>query len=159
MKPHAKSPSWDAVLASSPLNREAATVTSESREEHGFWRENCDQYHQDAPHELMSGERLAARQTAPTFSDLTGQRFNRFVVRGIAELQTKQKGNPLWAVRCDCGAYTLRRSKALRCGDHDRQMCAVCDHLNEIRRGKVPGIDNSNRKRAEVREQFRERKT
>lgn len=155
MRPQMKSPSWEAVLASAPLNREAATVVGESREEHGFWRENDDPYHQDVPHPLMTGSRLAMRLRQPQFTDLTGRRIDRLLVRGLAEYQTRKGGNPLWAVRCDCGAYTLRRAKTLS-QDSDEQMCGTCHHMQEVRRGDVIGIDNSNRKRAEVREKFRE---
>lgn len=46
-----------------------------------------------------------------TFPDLAGERFNVFVVLGLAGRDSR--GYPLWHVRCDCGRTHLSPSSAI----------------------------------------------
>ena len=67
--------------------------------------------------------------------DLTGQRFGRFIVKGLAP--KKDSNSPAaWVVRCDCGAYEHRKTKALRTLPADQLLCSHCHHLVEIRAGR-----------------------
>lgn len=127
---------WDRILASAPLNREAAVVAGESREPAGFRADNSatDRYLQDGPHPVKRV--LPADQN---FKDLTGQRFGKLVVRGVVE-GTKSNGKnkgTLWAVRCDCSRYTARRQKFLLQGDPERHACVECDYAQEVKAGRV----------------------
>jgi hypothetical protein len=130
---------WDRLLASAPLNREAAIVTGESREPAGFrgCKSDQDSYLQDGPHPVKQ-----TLPNSPSFKDLTGQRFGKLVVRGVVEgskSDGKSKGS-LWAVRCDCSRYTARRQKFLLQGDPDRHACVECDYAAEVKAGKVPSL-------------------
>ena len=141
---------WDRILTSMPLNKEAATVTGESREPVGFRGLNLaekDPWLQDGPHPLRPVP------PHPNLMDLTGIRVGRFLIRGLVEGASKSDTTgALWAVRCDCSAYTARRARSLRkmiANGGERAMCAECDYADQIKRGNKPPImDRSN----EVRE-------
>ena len=120
---------WNRILASAPLNREAAVVTGESREPIGFRKQIKDPYLQDGPHPLRQ------IQQNPQFTDLTGKRFGTLTVRGLAADFKQNSGGAPWAVRCDCGAYTVRRSRGLMSGNTCH--CAECDYREEVKAGRV----------------------
>lgn len=103
---------WDRILSSTPLNREAATVTSGGWE-NGLRKAKADTYERDGPHPTKKPP------NDPSFEDRTGQRFGKFTVLGLvaddpASANARVKSGSLWSVKCDCGTYTARRSKALR---------------------------------------------
>lgn len=123
-------PDWDRILAAAPLNAEAARVTGASREPSGFRKPLTDIYLQDGPHAL----RPVPSPIPPQFEDLTGRRFGALVVRGLADGLSKTSGGAPWAVRCDCGAYTVRRSVGLKTGRSTG--CDVCTHAEQVRQGK-----------------------
>ena len=70
--------------------------------------------------------------------DLTGQRFGRLVVLGLGAVKNQTTRSPQpasWVVRCDCGAFEGRTSKALRKpGDPNRHMCLHCGYLERLKR-------------------------
>lgn len=75
----------------------------------------------------------------PNFQDLTGFRFGRLRVIGLAK-DYKQK----WVCRCDCGKYTLRKSKAVKNPENYGDRCDLCQHhafLIKTRRWKETGKD------------------
>lgn len=120
-------PDWDRILAAAPLNAEAARVTGESREPCGFRGAQTDIYLQDGPHALRP------LPDDPRFEDLTGKRFGSLVVRGLAEGLSQNPGGSAWAVRCDCGAYTVRRSKGLKSGGSTE--CNECHRAAGVKSG------------------------
>ncbi len=124
-------PDWDRILAAAPLNAEAARVTGESREPVGFRKPLADPHLQDGPHLL----RPLPVPPPPDFEDLTGRRFGSLVVRGLVAGVAKNSGGSPWAVRCDCGAYTMRRSQGLKGGNVTA--CNECRHMEEVRQGRV----------------------
>lgn len=65
----------------------------------------------------------------PQFKDLTGVRFGRFLVLGISR---DFGGN--WVVRCDCGKYTTRRSKAILNPNNVQDRCEECRELAHLKR-------------------------
>lgn len=125
------SPDWDRILAAAPLNAEAARVTGESREPCGFRKPVTDIHLQDGPHAL----RPVPSPLPPQFEDLTGRRFGHLVVRGLAAGLVKTSGGAPWAVRCDCGTYTVRRSVGLKTGRSTA--CTECTHAEQVRQGKA----------------------
>lgn len=70
-----------------------------------------------------------AMRLCPTFEDLTGKRFGRFTVLGIAE-----DFNGQWVVRCDCGRYSTRRKKSVLNPKNTQDRCEHCRHLVYLRR-------------------------
>lgn len=60
--------------------------------------------------------------------NLTGVRFGRFTVIGLsAKLVGEAAGKPaMWAVRCDCGNYAKRTSKAVKNPANSVDRCETC---------------------------------
>jgi hypothetical protein len=69
----------------------------------------------------------------PNFQDLTGRRFGRLLVLGLAAIGFDGK-KTRWSCRCTCGKYSTHRGPALSGGHEDR--CHDCD----IKRMATDGI-------------------
>lgn len=135
---------FDAVLASTPLNGNAGSVTSRGTS----WtpKQECppDQMHWTAPPPMIAfteAKRLydSAYNTLP---NLTGEKFGRFTVIGVLD-DYKPKRGLRWVVRCACGDYEARKSKTIRKFQANPRpegegrggdRCHNCDTLLEIRR-------------------------
>ena len=63
-----------------------------------------------------------------TFIDLTGKKFGRFTVLGQARDFQKN-----WVVRCSCGKYTTRTSKAIKNPANNVDSCEHCRHLAHLK--------------------------
>ena len=63
------------------------------------------------------------------FVDLSGQRVGRFTVIGMAS-----QINAMWVVRCDCGRYATRTSKAIKNPNNSSDCCEHCRHLFFLKR-------------------------
>lgn len=63
------------------------------------------------------------------FEDLTGRQFGRFTVIGLARDFKKQ-----WVVRCACGRYSTRHSKAIKNHANEQDRCEHCRHLAYLKR-------------------------
>lgn len=62
--------------------------------------------------------------------DLTGMRFGRFTVQGLAADVTGGR----WSCRCDCGTYALRKTAAITNPQNTQDRCEHCRHLAFLRR-------------------------
>ncbi|WJT09232.1 hypothetical protein [Vibrio harveyi] len=76
---------------------------------------------------------IPTKKTPANAPQLTGIRFGRMTVLGFAIVQTGKKGGS-WVVRCDCGTYTLRRTRAIRNPNNDQDRCEECRHLAHLKR-------------------------
>jgi hypothetical protein len=56
-----------------------------------------------------------------TFVDLTGYRVGRLTVIGLSADFDKK-----WVLRCDCGIYTTRKTKAIKNEKNAHDMCDTC---------------------------------
>ena len=121
---------WDAILASTPLNETAGRAVAKGihyEPEAGVVTE----YSWDAPPPLKD---IAKYLTQPDFTDLTGRHIGRLRVLGLAAEDPKE-GSAMWVCRCVCGRYIGRRTKGLKAairGEHEA-MCNVCDHTLHLR--------------------------
>lgn len=68
-------------------------------------------------------------QLSDGFIDLTNRLFGRFKVIGFARDFKRQ-----WVVRCDCGRYSTRSSKAVKNDANTQDMCEHCRHLEFLKR-------------------------
>jgi len=99
---------FDAVLASVPQGRTAGAVTSRGT----HWE----------PKDIedkgltWSAPPLMQRFDPGPFNkpDLTGLRVGRFTVVGYLHSSVSPKSRARWVVRCACGDYASRRTRALR---------------------------------------------
>ena len=60
--------------------------------------------------------------------DLSGHKFGRFVVTGWFA------GGGKWVVKCNCGIYTTRKTKAVTNPNNKQDRCERCRHLAFLRR-------------------------
>lgn len=65
----------------------------------------------------------------PSFEDLTGIKFGRFVVIGKFALG-KERG---WVVKCACGTYSIRGKRAIKNPANNKDCCECCRHLEYLR--------------------------
>lgn len=78
-------------------------------------------------------------ETAKQLKDFTGHRSGRLVVIGLEDIPSDGHRpfdkRARWVVRCDCGAYEVRRTRALY-GRNEEDMCRDCFQVaNYSRRG------------------------
>lgn len=69
----------------------------------------------------------------PAWKDLSGTKFGRFTVIGIARGLKKAR----WVVRCACGVYSTRTTKAIRNPLNTTDSCVACRHLTYLKRNEV----------------------
>lgn len=111
-----------------PVNSTAARVMGrgevyESGKQHGSV---C----QDIP--LPTRKPTAAELAWETFVDLSGAKFGRFTVIGLSD---GIKGK--WVVRCACGNYSARTSKAIRNPNNSADCCEECRHLLYLKKSEI----------------------
>ena len=71
---------------------------------------------------------LPLRPIPLNMEDLRGEKFGRFTVLGAA---AHHKGR--WVVRCACGMYTLRTTKAVKNPANTVDCCEQCRHLRYLK--------------------------
>lgn len=130
-----KTTNWDAVIASAPLNKDAA-VARDGKGTH--W----------TPEMKLSRGKVRHFAPIPTkplkmmymATNLTGLRVGKLTVVGLADFPERNKKRPAaWVVRCVCGYYETRTAKALRnpafvATNHE---CDECRYLTELKAGRV----------------------
>jgi hypothetical protein len=128
-----KTVDYDALAASSPVNAQAARDMS-ARDTEGRDVEP-DRL------ELWATKKDPAKYSAmyAKFRDLTGLVKGRLTVIGMVE--GGNTAGARWMVRCVCGRYETRRTKALRpTNQNDR--CTECDKLSRLQKGIGPKPDS-----------------
>jgi len=134
---------FDRILASTPMGRTAAFVTSESRDNFVSTKK-ITQRHSDNPFKMRQATIGEAR--CHSFENLTGREFGLFRVVGIFDYENFQKGKKtpfLWVCRCVCGRYETRSARAVRNRLNDQDRCDECRQTETLRareRNKALGI-------------------
>lgn len=106
---------WDAVLASTPLNATAGSVTSK-----GYAYE--PNLKPGAPEEFDAPPK--SPPIPKNTPDLSGTRFGRLtVVRYHVKRNAHGSG---WLCRCDCGTYVIRRNKSIKNPTNTEDRCRQC---------------------------------
>jgi hypothetical protein len=120
---------FDKLLASRPVNQAAARTMG--RGVHYEPDKVIAQRHWSAPPPTIPAAQV--KDPAGTFVDLSGIKFGRFVVIGyLGKLNPKKAA--LWLVRCACGDYESRASKAIRNPENRGDRCCNCQHLAFLKR-------------------------
>jgi hypothetical protein len=122
----------DDIHARAPVDRLAAKVTRPGFRFDPQKRIQTD----DSPNPLPTRLITPAMLASPNFQDLTGVRFGRFRVIGMAKHKKKH-----WVVRCACGIYSTRCSKAIKNPANHVDRCEHCRHWR--RTGRELGPDSS----------------
>jgi hypothetical protein len=104
---------FDRILASTPLDKTAAQVTSQP---------GCD----DEPEHWNTIPPLKKGPPDPGFSDLTGFSYGRLTVIGLHDSKRGDGSNgATWVVRCVCGLYETRRTAHIKKASPDA-CCNPC---------------------------------
>lgn len=106
------------IHARAPVNKRTAIVVSEIAEY------KPKKIIQTADSDLP----IAIRKVGKNFKDLTGIKFGKFIVIGLAKKTEKR-----WVVKCACGVYSLRTSKAIKNPSNNMDQCELCRHLAHLK--------------------------
>jgi len=117
---------FDFIATITPVDRTAARVLQKG--EHYDPVKPKEVFgHSDTP---LPTERFRG----PASWDMTGVRFGLFVVIGVAPGQLATGLNTRWVVRCQCGAFEYRRTRAIKNQENAHiDRCAVCRDLAWLR--------------------------
>jgi hypothetical protein len=113
------------IASRKPINKTAAVVVSR-----GF-NYKPDKIVQTNDSDMPIATRTITKKELSNecFVNLTGVRFGRFSVVGVAR---DLKG--CWVVRCDCGTYSTRKSRAIKNEKNIQDRCEHCRHLAHLKR-------------------------
>lgn len=124
--------SFDRIVASTPVNRQAALQMADG-DPADFRRALQDHFEECPPMKRIEASKLKD----PGFVDYTGRSYGRLVVLGKAKRDSAGPG--AWVCRCKCGHYCTRKSKSLkvaeRGGNSFVPMCGRCWYLQKLRDG------------------------
>ncbi len=118
----------DDIHARAPVDRVAARVVFSTGE---HFDPNKQVLRNDSETPLRVTPVTKAMLKSGSFVNLTGLRFGRFTVLGVA------KDFPGWVVRCDCGRYSTRRAKAIKNPANAQDRCDHCLHLAYLQRNEI----------------------
>lgn len=122
---------FDAILASAPANATAARVTSKGTHFTPKMNEANHIAHWDAPPKMRKVD------TSTGAPNLVGAKFGRFTVVGCLDDTNgaSRKEIPIkWVVRCACGDYEVRTSRAVRNPANSEDRCRVCRTFEQRKR-------------------------
>lgn len=108
------------ILTSFPIDSAAAKVTGNGT----CYAPNKIVCTNDSDFPIATRSARKSEIGQSSFVDLSGYRFGRFVVIGIAK---NIKAN--WVVKCSCGKYSTRTAKAIKNPKNNVDCCEHCRHL------------------------------
>lgn len=112
---------YDAV-AVIPVNRVAVRVTDKRFQYQYKPNKKSNQRHWETPP-------LMRRRIPWNMPKLVGTKFGMLTVIGLYE-----EANHVWVVRCVCGRYETRRTKAIRNPRNNSDRCEECRHLEFLKK-------------------------
>lgn len=116
---------FDRIAASTPQNATAARVTAKG--EHYDPKINFDTHdHWDAPPKMLPFS--AVDKLHGTLPNLAGHKVGRVTAVGVYADPKNTSRGLRWVVRCVCGDYELRSTKALRNPVNTDDECRKCYH-------------------------------
>lgn len=115
----------DDIHARVPVDRVAARVTGPGER----YTPDKKVLTRDSDLPIATREATTAERGTATFADLTGRRFGRFIVIGLARDFRRQ-----WVVRCSCGRYSTRTARAVKNPENKEDKCEFCRHLAFLKR-------------------------
>lgn len=118
----------DDILVRGPINRIAGLVVSGG--EHYEPNTKGNGGDSEVPIAVVPVPKIIRKGAG--YVDLVGRRFGRFTVLGLSACSSRA-----WVVRCDCGRYSLRTSKAIKNPVNVGDMCEHCRHLVYLRRTDI----------------------
>ena len=116
---------FDFIATGRAVNATAAGVLS-SGEHYDRMDGNTTAGHSDAPHRIKVW-------TGPKDENLTGREFGAFKVLGV--WADSKPGAFRWVVKCQCGAYELRKAKSIKNTENAKiDRCIKCRDLAYLKK-------------------------
>ena len=115
---------WDRIASSVAVDATARAVTSNGV---GYKPSIAPTSRED------SETPIPMQPVPPCEKDLTALVMGRLTVLGRAIGRANTKGAP-WVVRCKCGRYAIRRTKAIKNPNNAHDRCAECSHTERLLR-------------------------
>ena len=110
----------DDIHARKPINKTAAMVFAKGVSFESSLKDLVN----DQSNPFLLKDTRSYKKISPSFVDLTGVKFGRFTVLGMADGMKKR-----WVVRCSCGWYSTRCKKAITNEKNCHDMCEQCRYL------------------------------
>ena len=127
------------AVAGRPVDKTAALVTQPGK---GYVpNKKILQRHWESPPKPLSSP-------PPDIKNLVGMKFGFFTVFAYYESHWKNGGS-VWLVRCNCGHYETRRSKAVLNPDNNEDRCDNCRHLQYLHEKSHFLVHRNNRNKAQ----------
>lgn len=130
---------FEEIAKRTPINREALNVALGGTH-FSFEPRKLNPTRSDVPPAIIT------RQLADE-EEFTGRVLGRLTVIGRSMDAWEKSKKVRWVVRCACGWYERRRSRALRDMTLDAQMCSNCKMLEERKAGFGPWTNRPKTKR------------
>lgn len=105
-----------------PINKQALKVTLPANDDDKFTSRK-----KDIAQQLFWKAPIKMLQQPLDCPDLKGVKFGRFTVLGWI-------GGGKWQVRCSCGNYAARKTKAIRNPKNNNDCCELCRELLFLKR-------------------------
>lgn len=118
---------FERIATSVPLSAEAARVTSKGTAYVPDLRAPTHILHSAMPLPMLPPPRCENAR------HIVGRRVGRLTVIGYSASQNPKK-NASWVVRCACGNYETRKSKAIFNPANTKDRCTACRHLESSKR-------------------------
>lgn len=115
------------IYARKPVDRTASRVTS-TGEHYEPEVSKANAYDSDLP--------IVVLVTPYHIDNLVGKRTGRLTVIGYHGARINSAGEVIhhrWVVRCDCGRWTVRRSRAIKSPKVADDCCDTCAHFRRVK--------------------------
>ena len=86
------------------------------------------------PYDSIAPIKIGTR--SPDVPNVIGVQFGRFRVLGSTGRKAG-KGGATWVVRCSCGTYSVRTTKAIRNPKNSKDACGRCRHIAFVKASYV----------------------
>lgn len=121
---------FEFISNSKPVNKTASRILNSGI--HYDYDVKNKSYHSENPMPIICKEKIQLLKLNPLFIDFTGYTHGYFKVIGLC-----RDFNKRWLVRCSCGDYEIRSTKAIKnhiTNNHSTDRCAKCEDLKRIRK-------------------------
>ena len=115
------------IHARKPIDKTAARVLG-SGEHYEPEVSKANMYDSDLP--------IVVLATPRGVDSLVGKRSGRLSVIGYHGARIKSNGEIVthrWVMRCDCGRWTVRKSRAIKTPKTEEDCCDTCNHLRSVK--------------------------
>lgn len=115
----------DKIYASAPIDKKAAVVTGKGID----YIPDIKIFDSELPLPVC-------RNIPKWIVNLTGKKFGKLTVIGLAVIEEKKLNGSKWVVRCVCGRYSMRKARAINNENNKLDCCKECEKLMSLKRSE-----------------------